>query len=283
MFRPYENAQIGLATKHAKKTAIAPIFKSILGAEVIDLDVDTDILGAFSGEVPRIGSALETVKRKCEMGIEKGFFDFCLASEGSFGPHPDYPFIPCDQEILYFIDNLKKIHVWATIFSNKTNYNFKKTTSFPELLEFSKKVKFPTHALIIRPNIWENKNHIFKGVQTEEGLKYSLEVSMKRSKDGAAWVETDMRAHMNPSRMSVIQEVARKLANQLNTPCPQCNSPGWGIKRVERGLKCSYCSFETDWVKSEIYGCVFCSCEFKQLRSDGIMSVDPSMCKMCNP
>jgi len=35
-----------------------------------------------------------------------------------------------------------------------------------------------------------------------------------------------MRAQFNPSRMSVIGELAVRLAEQLATHCPRCNTPG---------------------------------------------------------
>ncbi len=283
MFRPYENARIGLVTKHAKDAAIAPVFQKVLGAHVIVFDFDTDVLGTFSGEVPRTGGPLECVQRKCELGIHEGSFDYCLASEGSFGPHPDNPFIPCDHEILYFIDNSRNFHLRSVIFSLKTNFNVKTVNHFEELLDFSRKVKFPSHALIIRPNVWENKNEIFKGIQTEEHLENSFKEAVRISNDKAIRVETDMRAHMNPTRMSVIRKVAEKLAQQLMTACPRCEAPGWGIKRVEKGLKCSYCEFATDWVKSEIMGCVRCSYEIELPRSDGLKSLEPRYCNLCNP
>ncbi|MBX9587110.1 MAG: hypothetical protein K2X50_07600 [Gammaproteobacteria bacterium] len=283
MFTPYQNVRIGLVTKHDKNVAIAPVFQNILGAQVVVFDFDTDTLGTFSGEVPRREGPLECVRRKCELGINEGFFSYSLASEGTFGPHPDNPFIPCDHEILYFIDNSRNFHLRSMIFSVETNFDMKTVTHFEELLDFSKKVKFPSHALIVRPNIWENKNDIFKGIQTVEKLEYSYQQAVRISKDHSVRVETDMRAHMNPTRMGVIRKVAEKLAQQLMTACPRCAAPGWGIKRVEKGLRCSCCKFETDWIKAEIMGCVQCSYEVEQPRGDGLECVDPTYCNLCNP
>lgn len=283
MFRPYQNSRIGLVTRHAKEVAIAPIFKEVLGADVLSLEIDTDKLGTFSRDVPRVGSALETARRKCELGIETGLIQCCLASEGSFGPHPDNPFIPCDHEILYFIDEVNKIHLSTSVLSMDTNYNYKVAVSIDEVVGFLDIVKFPSHALIVRPNVWENKKDIFKGIRTREELHSSFEKAVRLSQDKAAYLETDMRAHMNPTRMGVIAEVAKKLANQLKVPCPKCSSPGWGLKNVERGLECSYCLYPTSHVKFEIIGCVTCIYEIKQVRNDGLTSADPRYCPVCNP
>src|SRR6202012_948723 len=51
---PYTHKRIGLATIHSKERAIAPPFRRLMGAEVIvPPNLDTDVLGTFSGEVPR--------------------------------------------------------------------------------------------------------------------------------------------------------------------------------------------------------------------------------------
>ena len=41
------------------------------------------------------------------------------------------------------------------------------------------------------------------------------------------FVETDMRAHANPKRMSVIGEAAEDLVKKLRSICPQCHLPGF--------------------------------------------------------
>jgi hypothetical protein len=42
------------------------------------------------------------------------------------------------------------------------------------------------------------------------------------------YVETDMRAMYNPSRMTVIQNATKKLVEKINSCC-HCNIPGFGI------------------------------------------------------
>jgi hypothetical protein len=43
------------------------------------------------------------------------------------------------------------------------------------------------------------------------------------------YVETDMRAMYNPSRMTVIQNAILKTGRKENSCCPHCNIPGFGI------------------------------------------------------
>ncbi len=274
-----------LATKHSKAIALAPAFLDIVGANVIEYVVDTDLLGTFSGEIDRKGNALECAKQKCEMSLNKlgSEVEYALASEGSFGPHPFMPFIPCDHEILYFIDKKHGFHLHLSHLSEKTNYQMKALDSWEELKIFASQTLFPSHALILRPNNIENKYPIFKGINTWQELEESFKESLKLSDKKKVWVETDMRAHMNPSRMEVIRELGTKLAQRLATYCPSCLAPGWGNIRVKKGLECSWCGEETENIKNEIFGCTKCAFEDSRERSDGLKKSEPAHCQSCNP
>lgn len=65
---PYFGCCIILPTKHQKSNAIAPVFDTVLQAGVLEYVVDTDLLGTFSGEIERKGTALECAQKKCEWG-----------------------------------------------------------------------------------------------------------------------------------------------------------------------------------------------------------------------
>jgi hypothetical protein len=206
-----------------------------------------------------------------------------LASEGSFGPHPTIPFFPCDYEILYFIDNIRGFHLQESLLSEKTNYRTTSLASIDDLDRFAEKSQFPSHGLIVRPNVWRNPSVIFKGIQSRVALHEAFHQCRDQSEDGKIWVETDMRAHVNPSRMAVIAELALKLSRRLATGCPSCNTPGWGIVRFEKGLQCEYCNLPTELVSEEIYGCVSCSFVERLERSDGVKSASQRYCAWCNP
>ena len=151
MSRAYQNACFVITTKHAKSVAIAPAFSEHLGAGVMEYAVDTDMLGTFSGEIEREGNALECAKKKCEWSLKTlgAKVNYALASEGSFGPHPYIPFLPCDHEILYFIDRERDFHLHLTYMTEKTNYQMKELESFEELQKFAEAALFPSHALIL--------------------------------------------------------------------------------------------------------------------------------------
>lgn len=285
MSQAYQGACIIIPTKHSKSIAIAPPFWGRLGASVLEYYVDTDTLGTFSGEVEREGNALECVRRKCEWALEVlgDKVEHCIASEGSFGPHPQIPFLPCDQEILYFIDRKRGFRLHMVHMTEKTNYQMKALESFKELQQFAESAQFPSHALIIRPNNRENSSLLFKGIDTQSALEEAFEESLKASADGKVWVETDMRAQYNPSRMEAIGELADKLTQRLATSCPKCTAPGWGRIRAEKGLHCEYCDQATEMIAHEIYGCVLCDHTETLPRADGLKTAPQMHCGWCNP
>jgi len=281
----YAGCCIILPTKHAKSIAIAPPFVDVLKANVIEYILDTDEFGTFSGEVSRVGNALECARWKCERALDQlgDKVEFALASEGSFGSHPLIPLLPCDQEILYFIDRKYGFHLHMSHLSTKTNYRTEAISSFEALQEFAERALFPSHALILRPNDRKTKTLIFKGINSQFMLQEAFEICMKHASNGKVWVETDMRAQFNPLRMSVIGELAARFAEQLATNCPRCGTPGWGKARQEKGLECSWCESKTQLIKSEIFACVKCPYEEVVQRSDGLKEATPANCQYCNP
>lgn len=282
---PYAGNCIIVATKHAKSIAIAPPFLEELGASIIEYVVDTDMLGTFSGEIERHGSALECARKKCEwsLNVLGNEVEFAIASEGSFRPHPFIPFLPCDHEILYFIDRKRDFHLHVSHLSENTNYKTQKIKSLDELYNFAGQANFPSHAIIIRPNSKQTLSPIFKGLANWQALEAAFIECIKYSREHAAWIETDMRAHLNPSRMNEIQNLAKKLATRLKTLCPSCNSPGWGKTTDNKGLICSCCGMATEQIKSEVFGCVKCAyTETRNIR-DEINEADPANCLFCNP
>jgi hypothetical protein len=279
----YTGKSIVLTTQHEKSKVIAPVFARTLGATVVEYNTDTDKLGTFSGEIERKGNALDCAKIKCEFGMDATGQDYGLSSEGSFGPHPYIPFLPCNNEILYFIDRKRNFHLHLSYLSEKTNYNMQLIDSIEELQIFAKKALFPSHALIMRTDNKENKNDILKGINTQEKLDSAFKHLMNCSDSGKVWIETDMRAHMNPSRMKVIEQVAKELAKRLAILCAACKSPGWGKMSIEKGLECSWCQRPTDLMKLEIYGCIQCDYKEKMPRPDNLHKANPADCSYCNP
>lgn len=274
----YRNEVCVVASLHEKAKAIEPHFKEILGFEILKAEFDTDQLGTFSGEIERKLSPLDCVKEKCRRGLElkKGFYG--VASEASFRPHPEIPFIGSHHEILFFMDLKQEFEISISCLSLETNFNKKKITTLEELKEFADNANFPSHALILRPADGEG---IYKGIQDRFVLEESFEKAKEASNDKSVLVETDMRAHLNPSRMKVISHLSRQLANRLTTLCPSCKTPGFGEVKRMGGLLCQECEAPTPLTAKIILGC--CKCDHQIEKVICSEKADPQFCMFCNP
>ena len=153
-----------------------------------------------------------------------------------------------------------------------------------ELARWLKAVGFPGHALLVRPHAGgEGERLPRKGLATQRDLMEAVLEAMERSSDGCALLETDMRAHCNPTRMRSIRRLGVALVRRMQTPCPECGSPGWGLIDTQAGLPCSECGTPTELTLSEIWGCETCGASRSQPRRDGRLSAEPGQCPWCNP
>lgn len=269
----YAGRRAALATMHGKELAISPVFSTILGVEIaVPKGLDTDSLGTFTREVMRPGTMRETVLRKARMGLEASGLSLALASEGSFGPHPAIPFLPAGRELLIFVDLERGLEIFEEQMSERTNFAMLDVTSGADIDAFLASAGFPDHGLMVRSG-----NRIVKGVNSRADLDRLLAAG------GPLHLETDMRAHMNPTRMGEIARLAERLARRIATPCPACGAPGFGHKGTERGLPCSACGEATPLIRNVIHGCILCPYEQSLPREDRRLAASPAECQECNP
>lgn len=287
MSRPltkYRGRQAALATKHAKERAIARPLRAGLGLEVVvPPDIDTDVLGTFTGEVPREGEVEAVALKKARWGMSLVGLPLGLASEGSFGPHPQIGFVPAHHELLVFVDAELELYAVEQLTTTSTNFAHAEVATPEGLGDFLVHSGFPSHALIVRPNLGGTFTDIYKGINDKNRLEKVISLVRAASDDGLAHVETDMRAQHNPSRQRVIRQLAVAMARRLRVACPECLAPGWGFVTVEPGLPCAYCSTPTYVAKYEVFGCSKCSHQQRMSRRDGLQMADPSHCAFCNP
>lgn len=277
----FKNRRLVIATKHAKETVIAPLLEEALGVSCFtDASLDTDAYGTFSGEVKRGLDALETARAKCLAAMDATGYDLAVASEGSFGNHPIYFFAAADDELVLFMDRKNNLEIWARELSTSTNFNAREVSSWQELIEFAEKVNFPSHALILRESA-VGVESIRKGIQDVATLEDAFHSIQTRH--GSVYVETDMRAMHNPTRMQVIQAATSKLANKILSVCPSCAWPGFDATDYKSGLPCSDCAMPTQSTLSIQYTCASCGFSREQLYPKGKQTEEPRFCDFCNP
>lgn len=277
----FENRKLIIATKHRKESVIAPILERELGVRCfVDETFDTDLLGTFTGEVERQLDPISTAREKCLQAMKINDCELGIASEGSFGPHPSLFFVSADDEFLIFIDKKNNLEIIARELSTETNFNGKELKSENELLDFAQSIGFPAHGLILR----QSKNdisEIHKGITDPEILKTTFE--NLRSNHHAVYVETDMRAMYNPTRMEVIKKAAEKLVEKIKSACPVCQMPGFVIAQAKKGLECSLCGSPTNSTLSYLYQCQHCNFTKEEMYPNKKTAEDPMYCDYCNP
>jgi hypothetical protein len=277
----FEGRRLVIATKHRKEEILAPLLEKELGVICfVDPHFDSDLFGTFSGEIERKENPWVTAKLKVERAMEMTNCDLGIASEGSFGNHPIIHFLPADEELLMLYDKKNKAtFVWREL-SVETNFKGAYISSLADLEDFATKVKFPSHALILRKSK-DCKEEIIKGILDWNFLVDAF--NNLRKCNESVFIETDMRAMFNPTRRKVISTAVEKLMNIIKSTCPVCQFPGFSVVESKKGLPCNECHSPTQSTLSLIYKCKKCGAIEEEFFPNGKKEEDPTFCLWCNP
>lgn len=277
----FKDRRLLIATMHQKEQVIAPLMEQKIGVKcMVPKNFNTDVYGTFSGEVPRKIPAIDSARIKCLHAMKIEGCDLGIASEGSFGPHPNLYFVYANEEILLWIDKKNNLEITHVEWSLETNFNGKYIANEEELMVFAKQVKFPTHGIILKKSKDSNKD-VFKGiVELESLLRIFNQIKNTSNK---VYAETDMRAMYNPTRMKVIEAATTGLIAKIKSCCPSCKRPGFDVSEVVRGLKCSQCSLPTKSILKLIFQCKGCHYQEERINPNNKTSEDPTYCDFCNP
>ncbi|MDY0829833.1 DUF6671 family protein [Microbacterium sp. BG28] len=267
---PYAGTTVAIGTLHGKESAFAPAFRRWLDAEVRPtVDLDTDALGTFTGDVPRAlrptdAAAAKAIAAAAELGTPLG-----LATEasyamafGGFGP-------VAHEELAMFVDLDRGIRVPHPIRSYARVAPAQVVADADEARRYLARVRFPHQGVVVRA-----EGRIHKGLQREEDVLALL-------RHGPMGLEPDLRAHMNPERRRTLRRLGWVMAARLRTPCPACETPGFGPVDVVRGLRCAACGARTSRVRADVDSCA--ACPERRERPRAVTSADPASCEVCNP
>lgn len=277
----YENKKVVLLTKHKKEEVIRPIIENALGCKlIVENRFDTDKLGTFTREIKREKSQLDTARLKIKNGLKLSKMDIGISSEGSFGSHPFAP-IQWNTELVLFYDKLDNLEIFGIYEGSDTNCDETIVKSYEEAIEFSNRIGFPDHYVIMRPDHNKSK-YILKNIDTYEKLRDCYDKCLRKSKSKCVHIETDMRAFANPTRMKNIQKATENLVEKLMITCPECNAPGFQIQEIVRGLPCEMCGFPSEMAKEYIHVCHRCNYKYVESNPKGLNS-PAQYCEICNP
>jgi len=279
----YKGQKLVIATMHGKERAIAPLLKKHLGVQiVVPKQFNSDKFGTFTREIKRAGNQLEAARAKAYAAMASEGVDLGVSSEGSFGSHPSIPFIQSNLELVLFIDKKNGHEIRGHYRTSETNISGQYVATVEQALNFAKKVGFPEHGVIVRKS---EKGHskINKKIQTEKALIDTVSEMLSGIFTRRVFVESDMRAHRNPTRMKAIEKATADLIKNITSLCPSCQAPGFVVVDFEKGLRCSRCNIPTDLPLNDIYQCGTCNYKEKRPVLKHGKSANPQYCGYCNP
>lgn len=280
MRRPFEleGRTAVVVTMHGKERVIEPALAA-LGLRFLPRPpLNTDRFGTFTRDVVRQGSQREALLAKAQAGLELvPEADFALASEGAFGPHPQIPFVSSGLEMVALVERSSRRSVIGRHLTPATNFARGEARSMAEVDRFADRAGFPTHALVVLGAA--DGPVLAKGVTSREALGSIC--AERILTHGAVSLETDMRAHLNPTRMEAIAQAVQDLARRLQARCPACGWPDW-VPEMRAGRPCGWCGEPTGEAWIERFRCEGCGHEAER-RIEPERKAAPAHCMECNP
>jgi len=282
---PYQDTPAVLATMHCKERVISPVLEQSLGLRVaLATGLDTDRFGTFSGDIARRGSQLDAARAKIFAAFDAvPMAQVGVASEGSFGPHPSIPFLPFGLELVVLIDRASGLELIGQHGSPQINFDHQVVSDVDEAIAFAKRAGFPEHGLIVigcvdgRP---APASALIKDIT--DALELQIAVRKALAACGSAFVETDMRAHRNPTRMVAIERATRDLARRFLSQCPACKVRGFDVTERVAGLPCEWCGGPTNAIRHYVLQCHACGHRDERPATSSA-TADPGQCDLCNP
>lgn len=278
----WRNRTCVLATMHNKEKVISPIFSEKLGVQIlVPIDFNTDHFGTFTRDRVRSGNQLEAARSKALSAMKHTGLDLALASEGSFGSHPNIPFLPSNLEIVLLLDKKNGLEIVGHNRTSGIKVCSKEVHTPEEAVLVAQSWGFPEQGVIVRLSEKSNRS-IHKEIVTIQELRKITKKLLSGWFAKSIFLETDMRAHCCPKRMESIKEATLDLVKNCLSLCPQCSTPGFVVTGAIKGLPCNGCGLPTELVMELIYSCQKClHSENKSLESN--TTADPGQCERCNP
>ncbi|MGN6503613.1 MAG: DUF6671 family protein [Pseudolysinimonas sp.] len=273
---PYRRARFVFATRHGKERQAREPFRRHLQAEVVaPTRIDTDQFGTFTGDIPRTRTQREAALDKALLGILLTGTPYALASEATY--RNEFGVTQLD-ELLLFHDAERGVTLTESVRVAVPPAVAAIVTSPAQALRAASRQGVPALGLVATADTPVGRV-IRKGQRHAAQLAVTVGALLTRADE--VRLEPDLRAHANPARQQVIARLADRLALRLTRPCPACDSVGWGVVDVERGLPCGLCGEPTAAIRADVYGCAVCGHRATVGRAGA--DADAAGCAACNP
>jgi len=277
----YSWQKVSFLTQHGKEKLLQPLFSELMNCELVRATgFDTDKLGTFTRDIRRPGSQISAARLKARKAIELSHIPIGMGSEGAFGIDPVGGLMPWNTEVLVWIDSLNDSEIIGIAQGPGGGLQCK-VENEEQLEQFAIAAGFPNHGLVLRPDSPDDRR-IRKGLCDHASLYAAFRSAVYESIEGCAFVEVDLRAHMNPARQKMILRAAENLIAKLQSTCPMCEAPGFWKTDQIAGLPCALCRRPTRMPFAFVWACG--SCRHTEKREDlNLKQADPARCDYCNP
>lgn len=280
MSQRYQGQVVSCLTQHGKVALIAPTLEPALGCHIVQTSgYDTDLLGTFTGDVPRLEGQIDTARTKARIGMNLSGLPIGLASEGAFGVDPFGGLMPWNIEVLIWLDDQAKLEV-VGIAQGPARHLQRTIESIDALETFALEAGFPDHHLVLRPE-GPTDTRIRKGLHRWDALRDAFLECQREARNPCVHVEHDLRAFCNPTRQNMIRQAAADLLKKIQSCCPRCSSPGFAIAGHTPGLPCRWCQHPTRLAQSFRWTCP--ACQHSREEPNPATRAEPDWCDRCNP
>ena len=123
---------------------------------------------------------------------------------------------------------------------------------------------------------------IVKDISSYDHLEQAFNWCVSQSSVGQVFLETDMRAHANPTRMNNIEKATEDLLAKLYVFCPDCGAPAFAVSQRIQGLPCELCALPSKMILKQIRKCSKCGFIQEEFHPDG-SKAPAKYCDFCNP
>lgn len=280
MHRFAEGKVVAFLTQHGKETLVAPLLEPLLGCRIQRArGYDTDQLGTFSGDTPRLESQIETARKKARIGMDMLGVRIGMGSEGAFVADPFGGLLPWNIEVVVWCDDAQGLEVTG-VAQGPARSLYRGVRKFSELELLAQEAGFPEHHLLLRPDS-ETDPRMVKGLADWQSLRKAFIECHSASTHGLVFAENDHRAFCSPSRQAMIVRATQDLMKKFSALCPACALPGFAITAQKAGLTCRACGGTTRLPMSYILQCH--ACQHTQEKQSDMRWADPRDCDVCNP
>lgn len=277
---PYFQIQPVLLSLHDKTPLIANAATALQWQIRTDEGFDTDSLGTFSRDIPRLDTQQQTALHKAKLACQRNQVRFGLGSEGSVQLDPQTGLLPIGVEMVVFYDAMLDLAVTGIAQgpSPLQRWVLRDETALQQRIAT---LQMPAQQYVLFAGELTANSHtppVAKGIASAQQLQ---DLCAPLWPSGAVTLETDYRAHACPARRPLIHAAACDLISRLQSQCPQCQAVDFSIRQKKSGLPCAACHAPTPQVKAWVRQCQ--ACGFAQDEPVATSMADPQFCPFCNP